>query len=134
MTASEFKLLAGELTLHAPAEASEIARFQTDQGVMLPEDYVGFLLRTNGAEGPVGKSGYVSLWAIDDLSEMNRGYRVEEFAPGLLLFGSDGGDEAFAFDLRDSSMPIVGVPFVGMNLDEVRPLSATLTEMLTNIW
>ena len=61
MTESEFKLFAGELTLHAPAEASEIARFQTDQGVTLPEDYVGFLLRSNGAEGPVGRSGYLSL-------------------------------------------------------------------------
>lgn len=134
MTESEFKLLAGQLTLHAPADAFEIAQFQADQRVKLPEDYVGFLLHSNGAEGPVGSSGYVNLWAINDLSELNRGYRVGEFAPGLLIFGSDGGDEAFAFDLRDSSMPIVGVPFVGMSLDEVRPLAATLTEMLTKIW
>lgn len=134
MTDSEFKILAGQLTLHAPAEASSIEQFQMDHGLKLPEDYVGFLLRSNGADGPVGETGYVSLWAINELSELNIGYRVGEFAPGLLLFGSDGGDEAFAFDLRDATMPIVEVPFIGMSLDEARPLAATLTEMLTNVW
>ncbi|MBN8781337.1 SMI1/KNR4 family protein [Thiobacillus sp.] len=134
MIDSDFNLLAGQLTLRAPAEASVIAQFRIDHGVELPEDYVDFLLHSNGADGPVGETGYVSLWAIDELSELNRGYRVEEFAPGLLLFGSDGGDEAFAFDLRDSSMPIVEVPFIGVSLDEARPLAATFTEMLTSTW
>ncbi|WP_363928501.1 SMI1/KNR4 family protein [Thiobacillus sp. 0-1251] len=76
----------------------------------------------------------MSLWAIGELSELNRGYRVEEFAPDLLFFGSDGGDEAFAFDFRDPTMPIVEVPFIRMSLDEVRPLAATFTEMLTSTW
>jgi hypothetical protein len=134
MINSEFNLLAGQLTLRAPAKASAIAQFQIDHGIELPEDYVDFLLHSNGADGPVGETGYVSLWGIDELIELNRGYRVEEFAPGILLFGSDGGDEAFAFDLRDSSMSIVEVPFVGMSLDEVRPLAATFTEMLTSTW
>lgn len=134
MNNAEFKLLAGALTLRAPATVSAIEQFQTDCRVKLPEDYVGFLLHTNGADGPVGETGYVSLWAIDELSELNNGYRVAEFAPGLLLFGSDGGDEAFAFDLRDPAMPIVGVPFVGMSLDEARPLATTFTAMLTSAW
>lgn len=134
MNNAEFKLLAGALTLRASATASAIERFQTDSGVKLPEDYVGFLLHSNGADGPVGETGYVSMWAIDELSELNGGYRVAEYAPGLLLFGSDGGDEAFAFDLRDSAMPIVEVPFVGMSLDEATPLAATFTAMLTSVW
>jgi len=31
---------------------------------------------------------------------MNEVYEVAKYAPGLILFGSDGGDEAFAFDFR----------------------------------
>lgn len=134
MNNTEFERLAGALTLRGPAIASVIEHFQAESGIKLPEDYVGFLLHSNGADGPVGQTGYVSLWAIDELSELNSGYRVAEFAPGLLLFGSDGGDEAFAFDLRDPAMPIVEVPFVGMSLDEARRLATTFTAMFTSVW
>lgn len=134
MNDAEFALLAGKLNLRMPATAGAVLRFQAERGIKLPEDYVAFLLRSNGADGPVGETGYVSLWAIDELSELNRGYRVDEFAPGLLLIGSDGGDEAFGFDLRDPTMPILEVPFVGMSLDEARPLALTFAEMLTNVW
>lgn len=41
------------------------------------------------------------------------------YAPGLFLFGSDGGGEAFAFDLRSNPPPVVSVPFVGMDLSLV---------------
>lgn len=134
MTTTDLRKTMEKLNLRPPTEVSVIARFENDNGVKLPEDYASFLLCANGADGPVGESGYVSLWAIDELSDLNKGYRAEEFAPGLLLFGSDGADEAFAFDLRDTSMPIVAVPFVGMSLEEARPLAATLTEMLTSTW
>lgn len=60
MIDSEFKLIVGQLTLRAPAVASAIAQFQTDRGVKFPEDYVGFLLLSNGADGPVGETGYVN--------------------------------------------------------------------------
>lgn len=134
MIDEEFKRLAGELSLKAPADCAVIEQFQQMRGIKLPEDYIAFLLRSNGADGPVGETGYVSLWSIDELSEMNSGYRVEEFAPGILLFGSDGGDEAFGFDLRDSSMRILEVPFVGMSRSAAKLVATSFTKMLTSTW
>jgi hypothetical protein len=40
---------------------------------------------------------------------------VAQFAPDLLLFGSDGGGEAYAFDTRESPWGVVKVPFIGMS-------------------
>ena len=134
MTNEEFKKLAGQLILKAPAAQSAIDECESKLHIKLPQDYVDFLLRSNGADGPIGETGYVSLWPIEDIPELNKGYRIEEFAPGLLIFGSDGGGEAFAFDLRDPSLSIVGVPFVGMSIDEAKPVASTFTEMLTSIW
>lgn len=134
MIDEEFKRLAGELSLKAPADYAVIEQFQLKRGIKLPEDYVAFLLHSNGADGPVGETWYVSLWSIDELSELNSGYRVEEFAPGILLFGSDGGGEAFGFDLRDSSMCVVEVPFVGMSLSNAKPIATSFTRMLTSTW
>jgi hypothetical protein len=47
----------------------------------------------NGGEGSVGDT-YVILWRIEELIEMSKAYDVAEYAPGLFLFGSDGGGEA----------------------------------------
>ena len=87
-------------------------------GRELPSDYVGFLRFTNGGEGMIGDT-YVILWKAEELAELNDSYGVDEYAPGLLLIGSDGGGDAFAYDTRTTPWPIVRVPFVGMDLQSV---------------
>src|SRR5438876_10095853 len=98
----------------APVRAAEIERFRAETGVDLPRDYVEFLQRSDGGEGFIGPNAYVILWQLSELVELNNAYQVEEYAPGLLIFGSNGGGEAYAFDTLASAMPIVSVPFVGM--------------------
>lgn len=134
MTDEEFSQLTANLILKAPVDRSTIEQSQSDLGTKLPDDYVSFFLRSNGADGTVGETGYLSLCPIQELLDYNRGYRVNDFAPGLLLIGSDGGGEAFAFDLRDPSMPIVGVPFVGMNLNEAKRMAPSFTELVKGNW
>lgn len=84
-------------------------------GRRLPAEYVEYLRQANGGEGFVG-GRYVILWSIQDLAELNRAYEVETYAPGLLLFGSNGGGEAYAFS---GGATVVRVPFVGMSLELV---------------
>ena len=87
-------------------------------GRELPGDYVAFLRFTNGGEGMIGDT-YVILWKAEELAELNDSYEVDEYAPGLLLIGSDGGGDAFAYDTRTTPWPVVRVPFVGMDLHSV---------------
>ena len=134
MIDEDFKRLSAKLKTRPPAEPKDITEFEAARGIKLPTDYVSFMLQSDGAEGPVGKNGYLNLWKIGELIELNQAYRAEEFAPGLLLFGSDGGDEAFAFDTRVSGLPIVETPFVGMSLEDAIPLASTFTELLEGGW
>ena len=53
---------------------------------------------------------YVVAWRVEDLSKENRNDMVEEFAPELFLFGSNGASEVFAFDTRKLPFSIVAVP------------------------
>jgi hypothetical protein len=46
------------------------------------------------------------------------------------LFGSDGGGEAFAFDRRSEEQPIVRVPFIPLDLKEVRAFAPTFDGFL----
>lgn len=98
-----------------------LARFASESHFVLPPEYVRFLRRANGGEGFVG-TAYVILWRVEELVKFNQEYQADEYAPGLFLFGSNGGGEAFAFDSRVPGKPIVSVPFVGMELDEAVPV------------
>ena len=115
-----------------PSNALAIRRFETELGFRLPDDYAQFLQHTNGGEGFVGNA-YVVFWRVDDLLEINKGYQVAEYAPGLFLFGSDGGGEAFAFDVRSHAKPIVNVPFVGMELKVARPVAPNFKAFLEKL-
>ena len=74
------------------------------------------------------------LWKIDELLRFNREYEVPEYAPGLFLFGSNGGGEAFAFDLRaEGRNPVVSVPFIGMDVRDALPLAETFDGFLEHL-
>ncbi len=79
-----------------------------------PAEYREFLLLANGGEGFIGSSAYVILYRAEELWSLNNSYGFPVHVPGLVLFGSDGGGEAFCFDASTPGMPIVQVPFVGM--------------------
>lgn len=118
------------LSLREPASTMQVQQLEQQLGISLPQDYVDFLRYTNGVEGLVKGRSYVSIWAAEDIVTNNKDYEVEEFAPGILLFGSDGGGEAHAFDLRDPALPIVDIPFIVLDLADVRPLARTFTEFI----
>lgn len=116
-----------------PSDAAAIRRFEVESGFRLPDGYARFLQQTNGGEGFVGNA-YLILWRVEELLEMNKAYQVAEYAPGLFLFGSDGGGEAFAFDTRSDAKPIVTIPFVGMELKLARPVASNFKAFLEELF
>ena len=99
-----------------------------------PKDYVLFMTQHNGAEGSIGESGYLALWTIDEIVELNFDYQVEQFALGLLLIGTDGGNVGYAYDTKNVLNPIVEVPLVGMSLKEANRCADTFNEFLKYLY
>jgi hypothetical protein len=97
------------------ATPETVRQGEAQLGIRLPPDYVEFITAMNGGEGFVGDN-YVILWSVDELPRFNREYNVPEFAPGLVMFGSDGGGEGFGFDLRSQNARCRG-PFHWNGLD-----------------
>jgi hypothetical protein len=64
---------------------------------------------------------------------MNHGYEVEKYLPCSLLFGSDGGGEAYAFDLRMATSSIVRVHFVGMSWADAITLDSSFLDFLKRL-
>jgi hypothetical protein len=115
-----------------PASRDAVARCQANLRFRLPADYVRFLEQMNGGEGFVGNN-YLMAWRIEDLIQFNKDYFVDVAAPELLLFGSNGGGEAFAFDTRLSPPPIVAVPSI-VYLEDAIPIAPNFNAFLQHLY
>ncbi|WP_165226414.1 SMI1/KNR4 family protein [Aquisphaera insulae] len=107
--------------------AEDLDAFQAESGFTLPASYRAFVLRfgpgrfDHDAEIKVASPGYPKDLTWHDLARLNRFYRfasrsdedLTDWFPdvpldrirGLIVFGSDNGGDAYAFDARDSTDP-----------------------------
>jgi len=99
-----------------PASTEALASLGAALQKPLPEGYVAFLQRANGGEGFLGER-YERLWRAEKLIEVNRDYNVAEFFLNLCLIGTDGGGEAYAFDVSGKDASVFEVPFIGRPSD-----------------
>jgi hypothetical protein len=114
---------------NTPASSEALASLRAGLPKPLPEGYMAFLTRANGGEGFIGDR-YVQLWKAEELGEMNLIYKTAEFFPGLFFIGSDGGGEAYAFDLSRRDGTVFEVPFVGFPTD-ARAIANSFDSFLT---
>ena len=133
MATSEIESILSHCALNEPVSESAFRSLEQAIGFPLPETYRALMRRSNGIEGFVNRAHYIVLWRVEQVVELNDAYHVSEFAPGLLLFGSNGGDEGFAFDLRNQGFSVVEVPFIGMSLNEVSQKGRSFDEFLLHL-
>lgn len=116
-----------------PRGGSEVIQaFMTELGVQLPEDYITLLCYSNGGEGELGvEPGWFYLWSVEELLKFTKGYNVEESVPGFFGFGSNGGGEMLAFDMRgEKPWNVVMIPFIGMQADEAILIADNFNEFV----
>lgn len=113
-----------------PGASEQIVQLaEKDSGVRLPDDYRSFLMRSNGGEGFIGKH-YLTLWMAQELHQKNTDYQVKEYAPGFFMFGSSGGGDGFAFDMRSTPYRVMQVPFIGMSVDDAFFVADSFSKLL----
>jgi hypothetical protein len=92
-------------------------------------DFLNVLQFTNGGEGFIRHS-YFHLYSLDEMLSLNQAYQVSTFAPGLVIFGSNGGGDAFGFDTRHDPMQIVQISFIPMDFKYAELLGGNFMEFL----
>ena len=120
----------------AGASEQTLRELRAGAPIGVPDSYFDFLRLTNGGEGSLGgvEPGWFMPWPAEEVLHNNLGYNVAEFLPGLFAFGSNGGGELFAFDLRETGKgSIVMVPFIPMELDEAIVVAASFDEFVTHV-
>lgn len=88
----------------------------------LPVEYYQLLEHSNGGEGPLPDPLFnFCLDPAETASDASQISLFADIAPGLFVFGGDGGGQLFALDLRgEAPWPIV-------TFDEVDPSGSILT-------
>jgi hypothetical protein len=115
---------------NAAPTADEVEFFLKQIDFNLPEGFIDFFKEANGADINTDEK-YIILWALTDMVQLNKEYNVEEYAPQFFIFGSDGGDTAFAIEKATGS--IYEMPFIGMSKEETIFRSKTFTEFIESI-
>jgi hypothetical protein len=108
----------------------EIAAFTHEIKFKLSEGFLDFFRQTNGAIIRSDK-GYTDLWPLTEMMALNKSYEVEEFAPEFFIFGSNGGDTAFAIERITGD--IYEMPFIGMSKEAAIFKSKTFTEFFSTL-
>jgi hypothetical protein len=67
------------------------------------------------------------LWTPEELDELNKIYSVNEFIPGYVAIGSDGGGEMLAVELETEI--VYSIPFVPMNINERLMISSSIRDL-----
>lgn len=98
-------------------------------GVVLPEDYLIFMKEYNGGEGGIGEEGYIILYRLEELQEINCDYQVEKYLSNHCLIGSDGGGEAFGIDKEGN---FFAIPYIPMDEEEKIILGGTFADFIKN--
>ena len=82
-------------------------------GAIFPPEIYEFLRLCNGGEGFIGEEFY-RLYSVEQLLSLNPAYGVDEFMPGFVLIGSNGGGESYLLDARHTPAPVFRIPFIPM--------------------
>jgi hypothetical protein len=118
------------------ASPEALARLRHTAPVELPDAYYGLLAFSDGGEGPLPMQPlYFQLDpAHTALKTFERGLN-DDFFPGFVIIGSNGGGEYIAFDTRGCPpWPIVSMDMTNINLDEsVRLITPNFQEFLEHV-
>jgi hypothetical protein len=114
-----------------PINSVEVQKIANAINFELPSDYLEIFSFMNGGEGFIGNE-YCRLYPLEELIPLNESFSVKEVAPSIFVFGSNGGGEAFAFNTTASSVSIVKIPFIPMDIGFAELLGKTFGDFLAS--
>jgi hypothetical protein len=114
-----------EMDFQPGATEEEIQELINISGGRLPPDYLDFLRFSNGAFGTL-----VYIYPIREVIKYAQSEWIKTDIPGLLVIGSNGGDEAYGYNLNLPIPEIVMTPFIGGEWDNAVSIGTSFLEFL----
>lgn len=113
-----------------PPTSNEVESFLKAIGFSLPLGFIDFFKEANGADIN-SDTRFIVLWPLTNMIQLNEQHNVNEYAPEFFIFGSDGGDTAYAIEKGTSH--IFEMPFIGMSKEESTFICKSFDDFIKNI-
>ncbi len=113
----------------SPATAAQVAEVETALRMRVPPDLADLLTSRGSGGGFIGQGGYLSVYPLEDWVSTHEILDAATHWPGLLIFGSDGGNGLFGFD--QETHQYVETDAIGD--EDRRPYGDSLAEFLNTI-
>jgi hypothetical protein len=97
-----------------PADEAAIETTEKALGASLPGDYRAWVRARDGLEGWIA-GAYIAFWPVSALQQLNAAIQTDRFAPGLLVFATNGAGVGYGFETRVSPWPVAEFPMIGMD-------------------
>jgi hypothetical protein len=107
-----------------------ISILDTDYRILLPEDYLDYLLEYENFEGFINDE-YLSLWSIYELVEVNEANCIFDLDPKTFGIGTNGGGELIALQIESGSWKVVLMPLIG--LDNPKEIGTSFSNFLERL-
>lgn len=102
------------------ASSAALAQLRAVAPAELPESYFSLLTFSNGGEGPLAVQPFwLCLYLAEEVVQIEQDGDFKEFFDSFFVIGGNGGGEAVAFDLRESTpYPLVAFDMTNIDLSE----------------
>lgn len=90
------------------------------------EDYISFMNKKTYEVN--SENGYVELFPIDELEEINKEYETETEVPNFLVIGTNGG--GVGIFINKNNCNIYSIPFIGMQEEDAVLLANSFSEFI----
>ena len=132
---TELLKLVEKIKRKPPADADEIKSVERTLSIVFPKDYFDWMLLSNGGSGFVGENSYLLLWSLEQIIALNASYRkLGKYIPKFVLFGSDGGEERYAFDTQLPSLPVLEISLENLDTKRAKPVGENFSAFLWNLY
>jgi len=92
-----------------------------------PEDYVTFINDLEDLEIS-SDSGYMELFPLNELEEINKEYETDKYAPNFIAIGTNGS--GVGIFINKENKQIYSIPFVGLEENDAVLLANSFSEFI----
>ena len=92
-----------------------------------PNDYLSFINDLEDLEIS-SDSGYIELFPLNELEEINKEYETDEYAPNFIAIGTNGS--GVGIFINKENKQIYSIPFVGMEESDAVLLANSFSEFI----
>ena len=122
--------LMSDMKLNAPCNYDKLIKIENEFNFNLPNDYVEFMKKHDGGEGPIGEYGYLAVWNVEEVFSYNYEKNGPVLSDDILFFSSDRGGTIFAFKKDNDLFTIVELQDDTIDLEEIEIIASSFEDFI----